>query len=884
MSRDWVVGFWQVLWVHLMQMALMRIVVRNFLRAGVVFGLLALTPMGQGAVVTNRAPLLPARFAALPLGSVRPQGWLLSECQEQRDGLTGQAEAVYASDLGSNSAWLGGTGESWERGPYYLKGLIPLAYVLDDPALKATAQKWIDAILRSQRPDGSIGPASNNDWWPRMIATYALRDYYEATGDARVPTFLDNYFRYMLANLPGRPLVDWGKARAGDEIDTALWLYNRNGDTHLLALSSLLRAQAYDWVGIFSSNSFDWFGTDFQPKHNVNIEQALKFPLVCYQLSHDAADRDALYRGLNHLMQDHGLPFAINAGTEFVSGNASIQAVELCATVEAMLSLETALQITGDPALGDRLEMIAYNALPAGLANDCKALQYYTLPNNVIITNGGHGYGQDYANGSVPGPDSGFPCCRYNFHMGWPKLVQNSWAATSDGGLAALAYAPTFVHASLGGEDVRITEETQYPFEEQIRFKVALDQPAYFPIEWRIPGWCSNATITVNGEPQSGIAPSSFYRIARTWKNGETVTLNLPMRIETQTGPEQSVAIHRGPLAYSLKIGEQWNVSAPDPLGLGFDEFHVAPTTPWAYALQLDDDNPSASFTFSNRPFAGNPFRPANTPVSLTAQARPIPNWTVGWLGTHAFEPPYSPTTSTNPLETVNLVPFGSQHLRLAWFPWLGDPAPISGSWNESFDSTWARRWTVFGGNWFVRDHTLHTAPGSVNGPKAIAMGTDFTNVVFDANVSVGPKGNAGIIFRVSKPDIGSDTYCGYYAGINAGESQIEFGYATNVWRPLYTSHRTILPNTAYHLRIDAQGPRIRLYWQDMGNPVADVLNDTFTHGAVGLREFCLDPNQAISSFANVSVYETSPARRLDTRPAGAPVIDLTQAGAARPN
>ena len=66
-----------------------------------------------------------------------------------------------------------------------------------------------------------------------MVATYALRDYYEATADARVPNVLSNYFRYMLDTLPSRPLKDWGKARAGDEMDTALWLYNRNGDTNL---------------------------------------------------------------------------------------------------------------------------------------------------------------------------------------------------------------------------------------------------------------------------------------------------------------------------------------------------------------------------------------------------------------------------------------------------------------------------------------------------------------------------------------------------------------------------------------------------------------------------------------------------------------------------
>src|SRR5258708_34846953 len=153
-------------------------------------------------------------------------------------------------------------------------------------------------------------------------------------------------------------------------------------------------------------------------------------------------------------MEEDGVACGINGGKEFLSGNACVQGVELCSIVEAMLSLETAIRISGDTALGDRLEKISFNALPAGLANNIKGIQYYTLPNNVIVTNGGHGFNQDYANGTLPGTNSGFPCCRYNFHMGWPKFIQNAWAATSDGGLAAMAYGPTVVNAMAGGQQV----------------------------------------------------------------------------------------------------------------------------------------------------------------------------------------------------------------------------------------------------------------------------------------------------------------------------------------------------------------------------------------------------------------------------------------------
>ncbi len=809
-------------------------------------------------IVANRVPLLRTPFVALPLGSVRPLGWLLTQCQMQRDGLTGNAEALYADDLGTNSAWLGGTGESWERGPYYFRGLVDLAYTLVDPGLKEKAQKWMDWLLDHQRSDGYIGPASNSDWWPRIMATYALKDYYEATGDPRVLPFLDNYFHYMLANLPARPLNDWARARAGDEMDVALWLYDRTGDTDLLSLARLLRRQAYDWPGIFTNNDFDQFGKDFQPKHNVNVEEALKMPSVYSQLSREAIMTNATSLGLDNLMRENALSFGINSGTEFLAGDASIEGVELCATVEAMLSLETATRITGNPLLADRLETISFNALPAALANHIKGIQYYTLANNVIAVNGGHGFNQDYANGTVPGPYSGYPCCRYNFHMGWPKFVENSWAATADGGLAVIAYSPTVVNAIAGGAQVQIAEDTGYPFEEQVRLKISTTRAATFPLVLRIPAWCSNATITVNDVAQTGVTPGSFFRIARTWASGDSVVINLPMPIQTFAGPSRAVAINRGPVVYSLRIGEQWTVHTTNTLVPGFDEFEVHATTPWNYALQLDPKNPSGSLTFTNFGVVpADPFDPAQPSVALIAQAQRLPDWTIGWRGTHAFEPPVSPVASDGPLDTVTLVPFGSQHMRISWFPYLGTPSPVTGSFSENFDPSWCSRWTTFGGNWSARNGTLSTVPGSANGAKALAMATAFTNLVYEGDVQVGNAGNAGLIFRVSKPDIGADDYCGYYVGISAQNSQLQFGYADNGWHELQNVPMSFAAKHFYHVKVRAIGTLMQVYLNGSHQPAIEVSDDHFSSGMIGVRSYCQDPDTSTSSFSNLTVTET---------------------------
>ena len=137
------------------------------------------------------------RFAFLPLRAVEPLGWLREQLQIQASGLSGHLEEVW-KDVGPDSGWLGGKGESWGRGPYYLDGYVPLAYLLDDDAMKKKAQKWIDWRLDHVQANGMIGPASNDDWWPRIVMLRVLAQYCEATGDPRVVSTLTRYCEYQL--------------------------------------------------------------------------------------------------------------------------------------------------------------------------------------------------------------------------------------------------------------------------------------------------------------------------------------------------------------------------------------------------------------------------------------------------------------------------------------------------------------------------------------------------------------------------------------------------------------------------------------------------------------------------------------------------------------
>ena len=129
--------------------------VMRILLASIVF-------LSLGAV-PNRAPLQANAFNPLPLTSVMPREWLLEQLRIQANGLSGHLDEFWP-DLGPDSAWLGGSGEGWERGPYYLDGLVPLAYLTGDPKLITKVKKWMEWALTHQTADGWIGPVKNTDW------------------------------------------------------------------------------------------------------------------------------------------------------------------------------------------------------------------------------------------------------------------------------------------------------------------------------------------------------------------------------------------------------------------------------------------------------------------------------------------------------------------------------------------------------------------------------------------------------------------------------------------------------------------------------------------------------------------------------------------------
>jgi len=649
--------------------------------------------------VGNRPPLLPSPLIKLPIGSVRPDGWTQRILELQSEGFHGHLTEISRFLKKDGNAWLDSSGRGefgWEEPVYWLKGFQDCGVLLNNQRMIREARVWIEAAIKSSQPDGWFGPgeertglATNlrgrDDLWPNMIMLFCLQSYYEQTNDPRVPKLMTAYAQYLLKVPENRFLVGyWPKMRAGDQLHNLYWLYNRTGETSLLELAHKIHRHAARW----DEEIINW--------HNVNMAQGFREPAVYYQQTHDPAHLQATYRNWTQMRDAYGqVPGGMFGGDENCRPGFTgpRQAIETCGIAEEMLSDEILLGITGDPVWADRCENVTFNSMPASMTADLRALRYLTAPNQPQ---------SDHASKS-PGIQNSGPmyhmnphdhrCCQHNTGHAWPYFVQHLWFATPGNGLAAVLYAPCTVSAKVGsGTEITWTTDTRYPFEETIRLTLATSQPTRFPLHLRIPGWCRQPEIRLNGKRlKVNALPGRFVVIDRRWDSGDQVELELPMEVTltSWTQNRDTVSVHRGPLTYSLKIAERYVRHGGTDKWPAWD---ILPDSAWNYGLALPTRNPAKSFKVVRRdwPADSQPFDARHVPIELHARGARIPEWTLDGRGlVHEVQP--SPVRTSEPIERITLIPMGAARLRISAFPVIGHgpdavtwqlpkPAPVKAS------------------------------------------------------------------------------------------------------------------------------------------------------------------------------------------------------------
>ena len=637
--------------------------------------------------VSNQEPLAASTLIKLPIGTIKPGGWLLTWLQLERDGMIGHLDEISPWLAIQDNAWCNPNGKgksNWEELPYWLKGYGDLGYVLNDKEIIKRTKFWLEVVLKYQQSDGYFGPAERkkiNDYWSHMLMLNCLQSYYEFSEDKRVIPFILKFFRY-LDSLPEDKLLPkklyWPYIRGGDLFQSIIWTYNRTGKKWLLAFAQKTHQQTTNWSG------------GLQNWHVVNLAQGFREPAQYYQLAKDDRYLEATESNWNRLRWLYGqFPGGMYAADENARPGYTDprQAAETCAMVEFMLSAEFLIAIDGRVTWADRAEDVYFNTLPAAITPDFKGLHYLTAPNMVQLDHKNKSPGIQNSGCMLAYSPHRYRCCQHNVSHGWPYLSEHLWYATPDNGLACVFYCASQVKAKVGnGVEIIIEEKTDYPFDEKVNFVLSIPKEIAFPLMLRIPGWCENASLTINNkEIKNKLESGSFAIIEKKWQNGDQIELTLPMELKLVTWKEKknSVSINRGPLTYSLKIKESWKKYTKEKAAEKWPEWDVYPKSPWNYALEINSKNPLAGFEIKKKhlPKKEQIFTQRNCPIEIKTKGRKIPEWkmALGLVGVLQS----SPVKTKQPLENITLIPMGCARLRISSFPVVGH-GKNSHQWTES--------------------------------------------------------------------------------------------------------------------------------------------------------------------------------------------------------
>jgi DUF1680 family protein len=665
----------------------------------------------------NRPPLQRAAYVRLPFGAVRPSGWLARQTQIQVDGITGHFDQFFKYENIDIDSVHGATRPRWEYAD------LSLGWVTQDAALMVEARRMLDSRLSDATPHPTLDYKTSRG--AQDVVKLLIR-YYEVTGDKRVLDYFNRYYAPILkADRGSADPWDRFSRRGGDDGSVQAenniglyWMYNQTGDKRYLEASGYfdgvvetVRRYFTDFPVVrpgdpaspfltweeFSHNRRVPRGTDVDwlwSVHGLCISWGILDPAVYYQLHPDERYRTAVFKGIENLDKYYGQVGGRYAAHENLPtlerGRKPTNGTELCDVIEYTEAMFRFFEIFGETSVADRAEVLTYNSIPGATTPDFWCHQYSSAANQISSTVADRGW-DNQPDANTYGFTPNFPCCLWRSHRAWPNFISQMWMATHDNGLVAVAYGPSQVTAKVAdGSEVTISEETEYPFDGKVLFRIKLAKPAVFPLKLRIPGWAKQGTVRYGNEswtPPGG----QIIALQRAWKNGDVVSLELPMEIRTERRYNNAASVLRGPLYFALRVGQQYK-------GGGMPRnVVITPTTAWNYGLVFPNGESIGESKVVRNPIGSYPFAQkdepvlvkeaaagelpldkkwreiryqGDAPVVIHTRARLLPQWgTAEDYPANAADPPKSPVRASGPDVPVELIPYGCTRLRISEFP-----------------------------------------------------------------------------------------------------------------------------------------------------------------------------------------------------------------------
>ena len=598
---------------------------------------------------------------------ITPRGWIKRQLELQRDGLNGNLDKVWP-DI-RDSKWIGGDREGWERVPYWLDGFVPLAYLLDDEDMKARAKRYIDKILENQKEDGWICPNGDTpiekyDTWAVILISKVLVVYYECSKDERVPTAIYKILRnyYDLLSSGRIKLFAWAEHRWYEAFVALQWLKDTFGEEPwMLELGRYLYDQGTDYDKI----SDKWVTTKYhweQDTHVVNLAMMLKSEaMVCRFFGGEYTDlAEKLF---SKLRKYNGTVMGMFTGDECLDGITPLGGTELCSVVELMYTFELLYAITGERKWAQRLETLAYNALPATISDDMWTHQYVQMSNQIacVPISGRPIFGTNTGEAHIFGLEPHFGCCTSNFGQGWPKLALSAFMR-NEKELVSAMLLPTELSTEWKGTPVKITLDTDYPFENKLCYTVNVAEKTSMKLKIRVPSLAKN--VKVNGMPVN----TNGYIVYDGFESGKTeIEVTFDTEAKIVASPTRGLYnVICGSLIFSANIEADYKIKEYTKNGVErkfpYCDYIISPTSDWNFAFA------SKALKVKRNTVDAIPFSSKNPPVVVEAEMCHI-DW--------GYEHGYDTVCSRKPKSTaalddsfkLELYPYGCTKLRMTEMP-----------------------------------------------------------------------------------------------------------------------------------------------------------------------------------------------------------------------
>ena len=590
---------------------------------------------------------------------IKPDGWLLRQLTIQAEGLSGNLHKVWP-DI-RDSKWIGGNREGWERVPYWLDGFIPLAYLLEDEDMILTVKKYIDAIISAQEDDGWICPCKKEkraryDTWAVQLICKTLKVYYDCSGDERIPQVIYKIIRnyYEMLKSGEAKLFDWAKFRWFETFIALNFLYEIYPEDWMKDFAKIIKDQGFDYntaIDSWKKPRHMWL----RKTHIVNLTMMLKSEAVSHELLGEPYTDNA--EKLREILDRYnGTAFEGFTGDEVLSGLDPTRGTELCSVVEQMYSYEEIFAHTGDNKWAERLEVLAFNALPATLSEDMWTHQYVQQVNQIACqktmimapfsTNGPFAH--------TFGLQPNFGCCTANFNQGWPKFALSAFMYKDDTILNAV-----MLPSVLNDKDVTIRLETDYPFNNKMHYCIDAEKDFKFAI--RIPSFAKN--LKVNGEN----ADTRDLKFAV--KAGKTeIELEFTTEPYFKKRPNNLFALQMGSLLFSVPISYKKKMKEYTRFGVErkfpYCDYQFVPQTPWNYAYS------DAALKVEHHTIGNYPFSQEQPPVTIKANMQQI-NWGLKFPYRSVARKKPKSVAPISEVQEIELCPYGCTRLRMTEIPLL---------------------------------------------------------------------------------------------------------------------------------------------------------------------------------------------------------------------